>query len=90
MDLNQFYNTACFAICLTAVHCSSLLGSIATSLEKELQSEVYHFRSHTFADSTKCSYRTYRDSFLRFCFFMGFNPVPADSNTICLYAAFLA
>ena len=71
------------------MHCSSLLGSIDTSLEEELQSEVYHFRSHTFANSTKHLYRTYRDSFLRFCFFMGFNPVPADSNTICLYAAFL-
>ena len=63
---------------------------MATTLEKELASEVFEFRSFTFAESTKRSYRTYRDSFLRFCLIMGFTPIPANTHTICCYAAFLA
>ena len=63
---------------------------MATTLEKELASEVFESRSFTFAESTKRSYRTYWNSFLRLCFIMGFTPIPANAHTICCYAAFLA
>ena len=48
------------------------------------------YRSHTYAESTKGTYRTYRDSYLRFCQFAGFDPVPATTLSICHYVAFLA
>ena len=63
---------------------------MATTLEKELASEGFEFRSFPFAESTKRSYRTYRDSFLRFCLIMGFTPIPENTHTICCCAAFLA
>ena len=48
------------------------------------------FRLRTFAESTKQSYRTHRDTYLRFCIFIDISPIPASSHTICQYAAFLA
>ena len=72
------------------MHCFFPLGSLASSLEQELTSEVFNFRLHTIADTTKHSYRSYRDSFLRFRLLMGFTPLPSDICTVCLYAAFLA
>ena len=72
------------------MHCFFPLGSLASSLEQELTSEVFNFRLHTIADTTKHPYRSYRDSFLQFCLLMGFTPLPSDTRTVCLYAAFLA
>ena len=48
------------------------------------------YRNQTFASSTKRTYTTHRDTFLKFCAFMNLPAVPALSSTICLYAAFLA
>ena len=90
MSFGLCYKPVCSIICLSIVHCFFPLGSLASALEQEITSEVFEFRSHTLADTTKRSYRTYQDSFLRFCLFMGFTPLPADTRTICLYAAFLA
>ena len=90
MSFGLCYKPVCSTTCLSIVHCFFPLGSLASTLEQELTSEVFEFGSYTFADTTKHSYRTYQDSFLRFCLFMGFTPLPADTCTICLYAAFLA
>ena len=63
---------------------------VASKLQYELYQEVFNFCFHNFAESTKSTYRTHRDCYLRFCNFMGLTAIPASSNTVCLYAAFLA
>ena len=90
MSFGLCYRPVCSITCLSVVHCFFPLGSLASALEQELTSEVFGFRSHTFADTNKHFYHTFWDLFLQFCLFMGFTPLPADTHTICLYAAFLA
>lgn len=68
--------------------CFLFLGS--ARVYKELAEEVVLYPNQTFATSTKRTYTTHRDTFLKFCACMNLPPVPASSNTICLYAAFLA
>ena len=70
--------------------CSSPLGTCAQALGSELDAEVYAYRSSLFAESTKQTYTTHRNTYLRFCAFMGYPPLPATSRSICQYAAFLA
>ena len=48
------------------------------------------FSSLVYSKNTKRAYKTHRDSYLRFCAFMGYSPVPASSLTLCRYATFLA
>lgn len=48
------------------------------------------FRAHLFAESTKTTYKTHRDTYLRFCQYMGYSPVPAQPDHLLQYAAFLA
>lgn len=59
-------------------------------MAKQLQEEIYFYRSHTFATNTKSTYRTHRKSYFRFCLRMGYPAVPATTEHICQYAAFLA
>ena len=62
----------------------------ASELAQELQSEVYHYRSRVFAESTKGTYRTYREAYFRFCELIDCAPIPATTYLICQYAAYLA
>ena len=62
----------------------------STALKRALQSEVAIFTSRAYADNTNRAYRTHRRSYLAFCTYMGYNPVPATSEVVCHYAAFLA
>ena len=57
---------------------------------RELTEEIAFFRNQTFAQSTKKTYSTHRDTYLRFCHFMNIPSVPASTHGICLYAAYLA
>lgn len=59
-------------------------------MEAQLDSEVLAFRAQSFAHSTKASYRSHRKSYIEFCLFLGYKPVPASPELICRYAAFLA
>lgn len=61
-------------------------------LEAELIKEVARYKSCAFAPKTQQSYAAHRRSYLRFCSSIGRNPihVPATSQLICCYAAFLA
>ena len=68
--------------------CFSIPGSAL--VHKELVEEIWFYRSQTFAQSTKRSYSTHRDAYLKFCAYMNLPSLPASSHTICLYAAFLA
>jgi len=45
---------------------------------------------HTFAATTKASYRTHRASYLQFCSRMGYPHFPGQFAHLCQYAAFLA
>ena len=59
-------------------------------MAKQLHNEIFQYRSNTFSETTKTTYRTHRNSYLRFCQHMGYPPVPAQPAHICQYAAFLA
>ena len=63
---------------------------MASALGTELDKEIFQFRSYNFAESTKATYKAHRNTYLRFCFVMGYDTVPASTHTICQYAAFLA
>ena len=56
----------------------------------QLEEEIYNYRAHTFSDNTKTTYRTHRNSYMRFCARMGYAPFPAQTAHICLYATYLA
>ena len=62
----------------------------AFQLNASLDVEVCLLRGLTYAESTKRTYRTQRDSFLAFCNITGSCPVPASVETVCRYAALLA
>jgi hypothetical protein len=62
----------------------------ASSLESALDSEVKQLRAATYAVSTQRTYRTHRDSYLAFCAYMGYSPVPTTSDILCRYVALLA
>ena len=59
VSLGLFYKHVYYITCLSVMHCFFPLGSLASSLEQELNSKVFNFRSHTFADTMKHSYHTY-------------------------------
>ena len=73
--------TAC-SLCLPAAHSHTLAA--------ELREEIAHYRTQVFAESTKATYKTHRDTFLRFCLLMGFDPVPLQPGHLLQYVAFLA
>ena len=68
--------------------CFFVLGT--AQVYKELTEEIAFYRNQTFAPSTKRTYSTHRDTYLRFCHFMNIPSVPASTHGICLYAAYLA
>ena len=51
--------------------------------------EVLEFRAHLFAESTKTTYKTHRDTYLRFCQYMGYSPVPFSQIICCNMWRFL-
>ena len=67
----------------------SPVGIEELKFRQELNQEVLQFRLYTFADSTKSTFRTYWNSYFRFCPLAGYEPVPATTTLICQYAAFL-
>ena len=52
--------------------------------------EAKAYKRATFAESTKSTYRSQLNCYLRFCVFYGFQPVPVDQITLIAYVAFLA
>ena len=52
------------------------------------QADIY--KRYAFAESTKCSYRSQINSFLRFCIYFDRPHLPADQQTLKCYVAFLA
>ena len=70
---------------LTAVYCVSFISDDWANAS--LGVEVCLLRGLTFAESTKMTYRTQRESYLAFCHITGSCPVPASVETVCRYAA---
>ena len=69
---------------------STLRYTVAHIVACSLDSEIFIYSSHLFAESTKQSYTTHRDTYLRFCRLMGYDPILDTSQSICQYATFLA
>jgi hypothetical protein len=66
---------------------------VAGALDKgfaALQLEASTFKRAAFSESTKASYRSHRNAYLRFCLFFDLVPVPATQLTLRTYVAFLA
>ena len=80
----------CFCICLSTAAVCCFLGTLDSILAKDLQYEVFYYRSHTFSENTKRTYKSYIDSYTRFCLLMNIPAVPASTHNIGMYAAFLA
>lgn len=60
------------------------------TLIHHLDKEVAEIRANLFAKSTQAAYRTHRDTYLEFCRLLGISSVPATSQNICRYIAYLA
>ena len=64
--------------------------SPAVALQTELDREVAVYRAANYAESTKRAYSTHKKMYYEFCGKVGAQPIPASTNTIVQYAAFLA
>ena len=51
---------------------------------------IINYCAQLFAESTKTTYKTHRDTYLCFCMYMGHCPVPVQPGHLLQYAAFLA
>ena len=56
---------------------------------KDLQDEVFYYRSHTFSENTKRTYESHIDSYVTFCLLMNIPAVPAITFNIGLMLHFL-
>ena len=56
----------------------------------DLDKKVRFYKSLAYAPNTCKAYRVHRRKYLRFCNSIGVYPVPATSETLCRYAAYLA
>ena len=66
-----------------------LAGIRGADLDKIIQ-EARSYTASTFAESTKASYRSHLNAYLRFCLYFDLEPVPATQSTILYYTTFLA
>ena len=75
-----------------SVHSRSFVFSRCTGSPagSALLQEIHNYRAQLFAESTKTTYKTLRDTYLRFCTSMGYCPVPVQPGHLLQYAAFLA
>jgi hypothetical protein len=56
----------------------------------QLQIEAMAYKRASFAESTKATYQSHRNCYLRFCIYFDVCPVPASQITLKTYVAFLA
>jgi hypothetical protein len=57
---------------------------------QSLRSEAAGFRSATFATTTKRTYKSQAQCYLKFCLNFGLSPVPASQETLITYCSYLA
>ena len=58
--------------------------SVAAKLVKDLKTEVASYQAETFAENTKQTYTTHRNSYFDFCAKLGIPPAPAGQETIAI------
>ncbi len=58
--------------------------------QRYLDEDVKSYRQSIFSESTKATYKIHLRSFLRFCLYIGYEPLPCTVETTCRYIAFLA
>ena len=75
--------------CLFTDFTSSLADPRDPTLASQLNHEIQEYHSQLFAESTKATYKTHRNTYLRFCRYMGYTPVPIHPTHL-QHAAFLA
>ena len=89
-DMPRLPTWPCMITCRFTVAFSLFPGTRDDQLALQLQQEVLEFRSHLFAESTKKTYKTHHDTFLHFCHYLGYSPVPIQTDHLLQYATFLA
>ena len=67
-----------------------LLLSLDPRDQQQLDHEVTNFRRQAYVPTTKSTYVIQRRSYLSFCVYYGYQPLPAAALILCRYAAFLA
>ena len=67
-----------------------LLHSLDPKDEQQLDREVVNFRRQAYAPTTQYTYMSQMRSYLSFCVYYGYQPLPAAGSTLNRYAAFLA
>ena len=65
-------------------------GYGSSSKLADLDSEVAHWRSLNFAETTKAAYSTHLRSYITFCRQFELQPLPAENSVLARYATFLA
>ena len=58
---------------------TSVADCLDPEMAKQLQNEIFHYRSNTFSENTKATHRTHQNSYLHFCQHMGY-PLPCQLN----------
>ena len=72
---------SCYPLtCLLTVTYTSVADCLHPEMTKHLQNEIFHYRSHTYLQNIKATYRTHRNSYLRFCQLMEY-PHASSSST---------
>ena len=67
-----------------------LLLSLDPRDQQHLDREVINFRRQAYVPTTKSTYVSQRRSYLSFCVYYGYQPLPTAALTLSRYAAFLA
>ncbi|XP_052809111.1 uncharacterized protein LOC128237559 [Mya arenaria] len=58
--------------------------------EGELDKAAQFFYSNAYSDNTKRTYTSHKNSYINFCTQFGYPAIPASTQTLCRYAAFLS
>ncbi|WAR24216.1 hypothetical protein MAR_037885, partial [Mya arenaria] len=56
----------------------------------ELDKAAQFFYSNAYSDNTKRTYTSHKNSYINFCTQFGYPAIPASTQTLCRYAAFLS
>ena len=76
-----------YVLCFFSAHSAP---SVQVGLKAELAVKVALYRSATFSDNTKRTYKSQLKSYLDFCAKVDESPVPVSEETLCAYAAYLS
>jgi len=67
-----------------------ITGTTNAITEGELDKAAQFFYSNAYSDNTKRTYTSHKNSYINFCTRFGYPAIPASTQTLCRYAAFLS